>query len=172
MVEPSDIDGVDHANASYRWCILLVLTVTQVGASMAALSFGPLAPFLQNSFQITRAQVGLLTSALYFGSILVSIPTGRLADRLGTRRLLLMGPVAMALFFFAFSRTDVYPLAWLMALTAGMGYGVINPATAKAIMYWFSPRGRATAIGIKQSGVTIGAALAAALLPALALVLT
>ena len=55
---------------------------------------------------------------------------------------------------------------------AGMGYGVINPATAKAIMYWFSAKGRATAIGIKQSGVTIGGALAAALLPTLALALT
>ncbi len=172
MVEPSDFDGVDYANASSRWTILLILTVTQIGASMAALSFGPLAPFLQNSLQITRAQVGLLTSALYFGSILVSIPTGRLADRMGVRRLLFFGPVTMALFFWAFSRADDYPLAWLMALFAGMGYGVINPVTAKAIMYWFSARGRATAIGIKQSGVTIGAALGAALLPTLALALT
>lgn len=164
--------GVDPANASCRSYILLVLTVTQIGASMAALSFGPLAPFLQNSLQITRAQVGLLTSSLYFGSILVSIPTGRLADRLGVRRLLLIGPAAMAFFFFLFSLVNTYPVAWLMALFAGMGYGVLNPATAKAIMCWFSAKGRATAIGIKQSGVTIGAALAAALLPTLAVALS
>jgi MFS transporter, ACS family, hexuronate transporter len=163
---------MDQTDLSYRWTILLVLTVTQIGASLAALSFGPLAPFLQDSLRISRAQVGLLTSSLYFGSILVSIPTGRLADRLGVRRLLLVGPAFMAFFFFAFSRIDTYQTAWILALFAGMGYGVINPATAKAIMYWFSARGRATAIGIKQSGVTIGAAIAAALLPTLALALT
>jgi len=172
MTEPGSTERMDQANVSYRWYILLILTVTQIGASLAALSFGPLAPFLQDSFQISRAQVGLLTSSLYFGSILVSIPTGRLADRLGVRRLLLIGPAAMAVFFFAFSRADAYQTAWILALLAGMGYGVINPATAKAIMCWFSAKGRATAIGIKQSGVTIGAAIAAALLPTLALALT
>ena len=172
MTEPGSTGRMDQANVSYRWYILLVLTLTQIGASLAALSFGPLAPFLQDSLRISRAQVGLLTSSLYFGSILVSIPTGRLADRLGVRRLLLIGPACMAFFFFAFSRTDAYQTAWILALFAGMGYGVINPATAKAIMYWFSAKGRATAIGIKQAGVTIGAAIAAALLPTLALALT
>ncbi len=82
MTEPGSTGRMDQTNVSYRWYILLILTVTQIGASLAALSFGPLAPFLQESFQISRAQVGLLTSSLYFGSILVSIPTGQLADRL------------------------------------------------------------------------------------------
>lgn len=172
MTEPGSTGRMDQTNVSYRWYILLILTVTQIGASLAALSFGPLAPFLQESFQISRAQVGLFTSSLYFGSILVSIPAGRLADHLGVRRLLFVGPAAMAVFFFAFSGADTFQAALILALFAGMGYGVINPATAKAIMYWFSAKGRATAIGIKQSGVTIGAAIAAALLPSLALALT
>jgi sugar phosphate permease len=155
--------------SSYRWIILAVLTVTQTGASLAALSFGPLAPFLQETFSINRAQVGLLTSSLYMGSILVSIPSGRLADLLGIRQMLLVGPALMGLFFLAISRTGSYPLLWFLALCTGMGYGVINPATAKAIIYWFAARGRATALGVKQSGVTAGAALAAVMLPALAL---
>ncbi len=172
MVERTKIISADRNGSRRRWHILPILTVTQAGASLAALSFGPLAPFLQESFQITRAQVGLFSSSLYIGSILVSIPAGRLADRWGVRLLLLVGPGTMALLFFALSQTTSYRTACVLALFAGMGYGFINPATTKAIVYWFSAKGRATAIGIKQSGVTLGAAIAAAVLPASALALT
>jgi len=168
--------GISAANSldlqTYRWIILAVLTVTQTGSSIAALSFGPLAPFLQETFNINRTQVGLCTSSLYLGSILVGIPSGRLADLIGVRRMLLIGPALMALFFLVISRLASYQVLWLMALGAGMGYGVINPSTAKAIVCWFTARGRATALGIKQSGVTAGAAIAAILLPALALSFT
>jgi sugar phosphate permease len=163
MNDPSQSDS------NYRWIILAVLTVIQTGASIAALSFGPLAPFLQEALNINRAQVGLCISFLYLGSVLVSIPSGRLADRIGVRRMLLIGPTLMAFFFFAISQTPSYQTICLMVMGAGMGYGVINPSTAKAIIYWFSATGRATAIGFKQAGVPAGAAIAAVLLPALAL---
>ena len=169
MSEQSNIDGVSNPLSSYRWIILAVLTATQIGSSIAALSFGPLAPFLQETLNINRAQVGLCTSFLYFGSILVSIPSGRLADLIGVRRILLIGPALMGGFFLIISQITSFRMLWLFTLCAGMGYGVINPSTAKAIVYWFSVRGRATALGIKQSGVTAGAAIAAVALPASAI---
>ena len=167
--EPSKNGGLSQSDSSYRWLILAVLTVTQIGASMAALSFGPLAPFFQEALNMTRAQVGLCTSFLYLGCVLVSIPSGRLSDRIGVRRVLLIGPAVMSLFFLAISRATSHQMLWFMTLCAGMGYGVINPSTTKAIVYWFSVKGRATALGIKQSGVTAGAAIAAVMLPALSL---
>ena len=169
MVEQADNDGINPSDSSYRWLILVVLTMTQIGASVAALSFGPLAPFLQETLNMTRAQVGICTSSLYLGCILVAIPSGRLADRFGVRLVLLIGPAMMALFFLAISQTTSHQMLWVMALFAGMGYGVINPSTTKAIISWFSARGRATAFGIKQSGVTAGAAIAAIMLPSLCL---
>jgi len=169
MVEQADNDGINPSDSSYRWLILVVLTVTQIGASVAALSFGPLAPFLQETLNMTRAQVGICTSSLYLGCILVAIPSGRLADRFGVRLVLLIGPAMMALFFLAISQTTSHQMLWVMALFAGMGYGVINPSTTKAIISWFSARGRATAFGVKQSGVTAGAAIAAIMLPSLCL---
>ncbi len=169
MVEQADNDGINPSDSSYRWLILVVLTVTQIGASVAALSFGPLAPFLQETLNMTRAQVGICTSSLYLGCILVAIPSGRLADRFGVRLVLLIGPAMMALFFLAISQSTSHQMLWVMALFAGMGYGVINPSTTKAIISWFSARGRATAFGVKQSGVTAGAAIAAIMLPSLCL---
>ena len=44
----------------------------------------------------------------------------------------------------------------------GLGYGLVNPATAKGVLEWFEPTRRATAMGIKQTGVPIGGLLASA----------
>ena len=169
MVDQSITGDLSQPALSYRWMILSVLTVTQIGASIAALSFGPLAPFLQETLNMTRAQVGLCTSSLYLGCSLVAIPSGRLADRIGVRLVLFIGPAMMALFFLAISRTTSHLMLWGLVLFAGIGYGVINPSTTKAIIYWFPVKGRATAFGVKQSGVTAGAAIAAVMIPALCL---
>ena len=47
-------------------------------------------------------------------------------------------------------------------LIAGWGYSIINPATAKGVFEAFPAKRRATAMGIKQTGVPIGGVLAAA----------
>jgi MFS family permease len=51
----------------------------------------------------------------------------------------------------------------------GLGIGCNQAPASKAIMTWFSTKGRATAMGIKQTGINIGGVLASILLPALAL---
>jgi ACS family hexuronate transporter-like MFS transporter len=55
-----------------------------------------------------------------------------------------------------------------MAL-AGTGMGCISPSTTKAILEWFPPRERATAMGFKQTGLNIGGIVGAAALPLIAL---
>jgi predicted MFS family arabinose efflux permease len=54
---------------------------------------------------------------------------------------------------------------------AGFGYGMLNPTSTKAVMSWFPPRQRATAIGVKQVGLPFGGALGATILPVLGLAL-
>jgi sugar phosphate permease len=49
---------------------------------------------------------------------------------------------------------------------------VLNPASGKAIVEWFPPRGRGLAMGIKQTGLTVGGMTGALTLPPLALALT
>src|SRR3972149_2004276 len=52
---------------------------------------------------------------------------------------------------------------------AGVGFSVVNPTTGKAIIERFSLRERGFAMGIKQTGLTLGGMLAAFTLPAVAL---
>jgi len=53
-----------------------------------------------------------------------------------------------------------------------MGLGCVGPATTKAILTWFPVKERATAMGIKQTGINVGEIIAASTLPALALALS
>ena len=155
----------------FKWAVLALLFSLQTGASLIILSFGPLAPFLQQDLRINRAQIGLFTSAVYAGSNVFGVVCGWLIDRFGVRLFLLLGPGTVALFFIAFANTSMYGLALVLVFIGGLGYAAINPAAAKSLTYWFSTRARATAIGVMKSGVTIGGATGAALLPGLALLI-
>ena len=155
----------------FKWAVLALLFSLQTGASLIILSFGPLAPFLQQDLRINRAQIGLFTSAVYAGSNVFGVVCGWLIDRFGVRLFLLLGPGTVALFFIAVANTSMYGLALVLVFIGGLGYAAINPAAAKSLTYWFSTRARATAIGVMKSGVTIGGATGAALLPGLALLI-
>ena len=135
--------------------------------SIGAYAWGPLAPFFRDEFNISNARIGMVTSSLYLTATIIAIPSGMLIDKLGAHIMLILCLVIMGIAFW------VMPLAgqftWIIACAglAGVGYGVINQVSTKGIMYWFTSKTRATAMGVKQMGVTLGGAVAAALLPAI-----
>lgn len=159
-------------NDNYCWVILGLLTLSQLAMSMGAYAWGPLAPFLRTEFNISRAQVGLIVSVLYFTSVVIAIPSGLMIDRLGARRMLVFALISMGGFFALLSQVNVFSLFLILAALSGIGYGMINQISTKGLMLWFSSKLRATAMGIKQTGVTFGGALGAVMLPAIAVSLS
>ncbi len=155
--------------SGYRWIILTLMFFLQASASMAVFSFGPLAPFIQDSLGITRAQVGMFSSAIYLGMVLFGTHAGWLTDKFGIRLFLIGGPGVMGLIFLSLALTRSFIPALLIVFISGIGYQFINPTTVKTLTQWFPPRMRGTAIGIKQSGISFGGAVAAAILPIIAL---
>lgn len=156
-------------SGGYRWAILALLTSAQLAMSIAAYSWGPLAPFLRDEFGATRGQVGSLVSALFFASAVVSIPSGLAVDRWGARVMLVIALASMGIAFSAISLAGALSSLFIMAALSGIGYGMINQVSTKGLMIWFSSDSRAMAMGIKQTGVTLGGALGAAVIPAISL---
>ncbi|MDN5347560.1 MAG: transporter, family, hexuronate transporter [Clostridia bacterium] len=151
------------------WLFLALFSLAHAANAMSYNGLAPIASFVQNELQLTKAQLGTITGAFSLGIFAASIPTGWLVDRLGARQMLFWGQVAVAVFtaVFAFS-FNFWPI--LLANTlAGAGYACLNPATNKAVLCCFPKNVRATAMGTKQMGVALGTAAAAAILPALAL---
>jgi len=151
-----------------RWTVLFIITLSHILSSFCNLSIPSLTPFLRNDLNLSHAQLGLLMSAFYVGVISVSIPIGWITDRLGERLALILGLGILGIFMVGFGAASTFPIACFLLFLAGTGYSSMNPATTKAVMNWFPPQGRATAMGVKQTGIPLGGILAAFILPPLA----
>ena len=152
----------------YKWVVLGVLTLAHLVTSNSALSIQPLAPFLQQDLDLRNVQIGLMTSAFYLGALVFSVPLGWFVDRFGVLWVLVGSQVVVGTFILAVSNAHSFAMILLFLVLGGIGYSGINPSSGKAIMCWFPWKGRATAMSIKQTGIPLGGALAAATLPALA----
>ncbi len=154
--------------SSYRWTILLLATLVQVGVSVLQQAPAALGPVLTQDLGLSRAQVGLLSSAIWGGMLLAMLPIGLLIDRHGERRLIIAGVTVMALLSLWATRFDTFVWLLVLFLLASLGASTSAPGGSKAIAAWFPRSRRGGAMGIRQTGVTIGGLLAAFLLPPVA----
>lgn len=146
------------------WIMLGWLLLTQLMVAFVGRSIGPMAPFIEHSFQLTKAQIGSLTAALFLGQSLVAIPAGWYADVVGTRKMLLFISIVVGAFFLAISFVSQFWVVLLCVMLGGCGYGAMHPTSNRGIVHWFPRNMAGTAMGIKQMGVTGGSALAALVL--------
>ena len=142
--------------------------ILQIMGNFTNSSYAPLSHFIKNGFLLNEAAVGLITSAVFIGSMSVSFLSGLIVDSLGPHRTLKIsyGVLAIGSILAYFSQS--YLLLIGAYYLIGAGYGMVTPATNSTIMDHFFPR-HASPMGIKQSGVPIGTILAALALPLLAL---
>lgn len=129
---------------------------------------GALAPLINADLNLSRAAFGLLSTARFLGHSLVSFSVGQVVDRSGVRKMLLIGMLAFGASFAFLGAAPSLTWALVVCLLSGVGFAIINPSTTKGIIDWFAQRGRATAMGIKQTGVPTGSLLAGLLFPSLA----
>jgi ACS family hexuronate transporter-like MFS transporter len=150
------------------WIMLGWLLLTQIAVAFVGRSIGPLAPFIEESFYLSKTEVGFLPAALFIGQSLTSIPSGWYVDKLGTRKMLLILSVLLGVVFLLASFVQWYWVFLLGMVLGGLGYGSMQPTSNRGIIYWFPPNLAGTAMGIKQMGVTGGSALSALVLLPLA----
>src|SRR5882672_12341002 len=165
---PPDVVGWGRMS---RWAVLVLITLAHALGALAVLSVAPLSPFLLDALHLSRSQVGLLLPAAYLGGVLMSLPAGWLTDHLGVRFTLATGLSVIGVMIGLAGLTESLGPFLVCLVLGGFGFSVLNPATGKAIVEWFPPRRRGVAMGIKQTGLTLGGVAAALVLPAVALAL-
>jgi ACS family hexuronate transporter-like MFS transporter len=157
------------ARDPFRWNMLALITLSHVIGAGGQYGINTLAPFYQQDLQLSRAEIGLFFTAFYLGMAAFSFGAGRLADRLGVRSTTLGGHLALGVSTAAAALAPSFGWAFVIFLFAGLGYSFLNPASTKGVMEWFQREERATAMGIKQTGVPAGGVLTAILAPSLVL---
>lgn len=153
----------------YRWVILGLSILSQWSLALSVLAIAPLAPLFQPELGLSKAEVGLFSSAVFAGSWVVLLVAGAITDRFGVRTVLFLAQSFTGLVLLSMSMAGSFVHALLVMGIAGLGRGSGVPCSTKAIMDWFPPSTRATAMGLKQAGIPVAGILTAALLPALGL---
>lgn len=153
--------------ARYRWVVLAVGAVAQGANAAVFLGLPAITPQLRDHFDLSLPQVGLLLGAVNLGTMLTLVPWGAAADRRGERLVMAIGGFGAALCL-ALAAFDGAVVAGLALVGVGLFGASVNAASGRAVLTWFPPDRRGLAMGIRQTATPLGAALAAVVLPVLA----
>jgi sugar phosphate permease len=147
--------------------VLALMTTAQAGASIVQQALGALSPHLVDTFALSKAQLGVVFTAMFVGATCCTAISGVLTDRWGERVMVLAAGAVMTLALVLAPLVPAYP--WLVATMVlfGAGYAASTPAGGRAILAWFD-RDRGFAMGIRQTGVPLGGLIGALSLPAVA----
>ncbi len=148
--------------------MLSLALLAQVAVSLVVQGVPTLAPFLQADLGLTRAEVGMFNSAIMGGSLVAMYAAGGVVDVKGDRAALVWGNVLVGLFCMTVLGTHTFVTALIALFFAGIGGAFPTPAGSKAVMAWFPIQQRGMAMGVRQTGIPLGGALAAATLPFIA----
>ncbi|MFC6094763.1 MFS transporter [Saccharothrix lopnurensis] len=151
----------------YRWVVLAVGAVAQGTNAAVFLGLPAITPQLRDHFGLSLPQVGLLLGAVNLGTMLTLVLWGAAADRRGERLVMTTGGVGAALCL-ALAAFDGAVVAGVALVGVGLFGASVNAAGGRAVLTWFPPDRRGLAMGIRQTATPLGAALAAVVLPVVA----
>ncbi|MBI1347778.1 MFS transporter [bacterium] len=153
-------DEVDAHHGRYQVLMFLCLSAAIAYIQRAALSV-PAAEIAQDlEFADLAREMGWIQSAWYLSYGLMQIPSGWVADRLGSRRALAIFSVVWSLATLLTAvATDFLSLLVIWGLMGAAQAGAF-PCAAKALGRIFPETERARATGMLACGMTIGGAMA------------
>lgn len=143
--------------------------LSQTGMSFVLQGLIVLGTVFVNVYNLNLTQLGLVTTALSSGVTISMVFIGGLVDRRGPRTILFWGTVLMAGLSMLLLMTNSFAYLLVVLVLVGMALAIVPAAGTKAVFTAFQNRSRGLVMGIRQTGVPLGATLAAWLLPGLAL---
>lgn len=166
--------GARRVGARHRWVVLSVGVGAQ-GSFSAMFSGIPVTGVsMRAGYHLSMGSLGFVLSCLGLGVAVSDIAWGMLTDRLGDRRVLLVGLTSTGLLLGVMaavvtpgSHVGVALLAVCMLVAGALG-GSVNGASGRAVMTWFADGERGLAMSIRQTAIPVGGAVGVALLPWLA----
>jgi sugar phosphate permease len=139
----------------------------QAGFSAVTLGIPLLAPSLRNQYDLTLAQIGIVVAAPWVGMLLSTLPWGHAVDRFGERLTLSIGLSACAICLVGAAFAEDFTALVILVGAATCAGSSVHSGSGRAVMRWFRPHERGLALGLRQTAVPIGGAIAAISLPLL-----
>ncbi|MFG2923032.1 MFS transporter [Streptomyces sp. NPDC048305] len=117
-------------------------------------------PHIGTEFGIDRTQQGLVLSAFFFAYASCQIPGGLLADRFGSKKILLWAMLVWSVFTALTGTAWSFAALLVIRVLFGAGQGIFPAAAMKAVAERTGPEERMTASGWISSSNAFGAVVA------------
>jgi sugar phosphate permease len=151
----------------YRWAVLAAGTVAQAAFSTVSFAVAVLAPALREEYDLSLTEIGVVLAAEWVGLTFALLPWGFAVDRFGERWTLSAGLTVCAGFLAAAAFARSFAQLVLFLGLAGVAGGSVQSGSGRAVMRWFAAGERGLALGVRQTAVPVGGAIAALVLPLL-----
>lgn len=133
------------AALTVSFILTAVMFVPYVGYSVGSLD-------IMNQFSISYTELGLLATATAITGGLVFPYAGFLADKYGSKRIILAGLMILVLGQLLFAYAPVYSILLISRIILGVGIAILLIAPYTLVIHWFS-KSKSTGLGL---GIMIG----------------
>lgn len=147
-----------------RWYLVIWFFVLSAVAYLDRVNISIAGSSIATEYHLSNARLGYVFSSFLIGYAIFQTPGGRLADRLGPRRVITIAVVWWGVFTALTASVPVGFVGALVALIAvrfllGAGEAVIYPASNQFVARWIPSQERGIANGWIFAGVGIGAGI-------------
>ena len=145
--------------------MLWLLALVRLFMAFQFQSVAALSPLFQSEYGIGMGDIGLLIGLYLAPGILLAVPGGGIAARMGDKNMAMAGLLFMGLGGVAAAFSDAWQMQLVARFAAGSGGVLLNVATTKMVSDWFQGREIATAMGIYVNSWPVGIGLALIVIP-------
>jgi MFS transporter, AAHS family, benzoate transport protein len=134
--------------------LLLLLALIFDGYDMGI--YGVTLPDIMKDLKINPTQTGLLASAGMYGMMFGALFFGMLSDRIGRKKVIIIGIFIYSLFNAVVALIDSYAVFAVVRFLAGMGMGAITPVVISLLSEYTPRANRTLLLTLVMIGIPLG----------------
>jgi MFS transporter, ACS family, hexuronate transporter len=172
MIEASQNKTLKPAGRSpgrLRWLIAWTLFLSTVINYMSRQTFSVLSPMIAAQYHLTHKDIGTILGSFQISYAITWLLGGILLDAVGTKIGLSIAAVWWSVMNVLTGLASSVPGFIFFRFMLGIGEGFNWPGATKTVAEWFPREERSLAVAIFDSGSSVGGALAAIIIPWVAL---
>ncbi|MBM4761272.1 MFS transporter [Bacillus sp. B15-48] len=150
---------MDKKVGKKRWMIIFLLFLCYTILYMDRSIMSMAGPAMMEHFNWSPTEFGWATTAFFIGYAITQIPGGRLADRFGGTKVIVLGSIFWSIFVFLTPFGYTLALMMLIRIAMGLGEGISLPAIHSTLASWVAKKESGKATGFVQAGVPFGIAV-------------
>jgi sugar phosphate permease len=144
-----------------KWSIFAILILTYILVYFHRMAPGVVSEFLMTDFHTTGAKLGSLSAIYFFVYAFMQIPSGVIADTLGTRTSIVSGNLIAGAGSIIFGFAGSFEVAGIGRFFVGLGVSVVFVSIMKSNSVWFHERVFGIMSGLTLLFGNLGSVLAA-----------